>query len=256
MKTSTLFTALLATSLFAANAQAQSTAASGNGWASAQGSLQANTAAGEADIARSAQASSGAAQASSNASADASAQGNAAADMLAQRYAEAAGSVDAAADIVGDLRAGTRNHAAMAYGEIGTTLALASQLVADNEAANLDAAVDAVLNLRADGLGWGQVAQDLGYTLGDAVSTAHATGTHAAQGFKGTLSSASDPSVATQVGIEAAGSSVGVGVDARAAAADKSRIERPATELRTQGRINVGADVRPSLPVVRPLLGH
>lgn len=272
MKTSPLFTAILATALFAANAQAQSVSASGNAQASAQGSMQADTAAAKAAAAKSAQAAanaqgrasgalqqiaSGTAQASSNASAQASAQGSAAADTLAQRYAEAAGSVDAAADIVGDLHAGTGDHAAMAYGEIDTTLALASQLVADNEAANLDAAVDAVLDLRADGLGFGQIAQELGYNLGGVVSAAHSTSAQAAQGVTGTVSSAlsapSNVSANKQIGVNVGESRASIGADAAAS----GKAERPsAADLRANGRINVGADVRPSLPLVRPLLGR
>lgn len=262
MKTSTLFSALLATTLFAINAQAQNSSASGNAQTSAQSSIQADTAAGKAAIPRSAQAAahahaqdraSGAlqqaVQTSPNVGAQVLAQSSTAADSLAQRYAEAAGSVDAAADIVGDLHFGAGEHAAMAYGEIDTTLALASQLVADKKAANLDAAIDAVLDLRADGLGWGQVAQDMGYRLGGIVSSAHTPSAQAAQGVKGAVSSTQ--SAASNL---SANKQVGIGVDG--SAASNARTERPAADLRANGRINVGADVRPILPLVRPLLGR
>lgn len=269
MKTSTLFTALLATALFAPHVQAQDASASGNARTSAQGSIQADTAAGNAAIARNAQAAANAqgrasgalekaARVPSNAGAQAGAQGDAAADTLARRYADVAGSVDAAADIVAGLHSGIGKHAAMAYGEIDATLALASQLMADNEAVSLDAAIGAVLDLRADGLGWGQVAQGLGYNLGDVASTAHASGAQAAQGVKGavssTLATATNLPAGKQIDVEANGSRVGIGVDA--SAAGKARTERPAVDLRANGRINVGADVRPNLPLVRPLLGR
>jgi len=217
MKTSTLFTAILATALFATNATAQSTGASarGDAQASAQGSIHPDTTA----------------------------------DMLAQRYAEAAGSAQAATEIVDKLRSGAEGQV-MGYGDIDTALALAANMVVEGDAASFDGAIDAVSNLRNDGLGWGQVAQELGYNLGSVISTAH--GMTAA--VPSTLSAASNLSTNRQTGIEAAGSRVGIGTDV--SAAGNARIERPAADLRTNGRINIGADVRPSLPPVRPLLGR
>jgi len=275
MKTSTLFTAIVAVGLFATHAQAQSGSTGDNAGPPAHGATQAGPAAATATSATATanaqartsgapqQAADGAAQTASDASAHVSAQGDAAADALARRYAGAAGSVDAAADIVGDLHAGSGDHPALAYGEIDATLALASQLVADNEAANLGAAVDAVLDLRADGLGWGQVAQELGYTVGSAASAAHAAGAQAGDAAQGAVASAvrdvsattSGPSLAKQAGIggSTAQGSVAIGTGSPAPTATR---ERPAADLRANGRIDVGADVRPGLPLVRPLLGR
>ncbi|HET6396285.1 MAG TPA: hypothetical protein VFF91_05540, partial [Pseudoxanthomonas sp.] len=199
MKTSTLFTAIVAVGLFATHAQAQSGSTGDNAGPPAHGATQAGPAAATAT-----NAADGAAPAASDASAHVSAQGDAAADALARRYAGAAGSVDAAADIVGDLHAGSGDHPALAYGEIDATLALASQLVADNEAANLGAAVDAVLDLRADGLGWGQVAQELGYTVGSAASAAHAAGAQAGDAAQGAVASAVRDVSATTSGLSLA----------------------------------------------------
>lgn len=253
MKTSPLFTALLATTLFASIAQAatpereprtdktqsqDAAAPASNGAASAQGALAA----------------------SGQASADA----GAATQILAQRYAEAAGSADAAAAIVGELRSGAEGQA-MGMGDIDTTLALASNMVAQGDAANLDSAVDAVLDLRAEGLGWGQVAQELGYNLGSTVSAAHSAGAQVGQSVHGTVSSVtsevsssvtSGVSASKQIGVNAGTDQGRVRADADTSAAARTRLERPSVDLRGNGRINLGVEARPSLPVVRPLLGR
>lgn len=272
MKTSLLFTAILASSLFAAAAQAQSASANGNARTTAQGSLQADHSIADAAASKTTQAAasaqgqasgalqhgaSTAAQASTKAAAQASTRLNATGNKLAQRYAEAAGSLDAAADIVGDLHSGADGQAAMSYGSIDNTLALASQLVADGDAANLDAGVDMVQNLRADGLGWGQVAQKLGYNLGSAVSAAHSTGAQVGQAVGGTVSSAtSGLTSSNRIGANASTSQGSVNVGADTSTSLKARAERPSLDAQGSGRINIGVDARPSLPLVRPLLGH
>lgn len=272
MKTSLLFTAILATSLFAANAQAQSASANGNAQAAAQGSLQADGSAVDAAASKTAQAAanaqgqasgtlqrgaSTATQASTKAAAQASSRLNATGNKLAQRYAEAAGSVAAAADIVGDLHSGADGQAAMSYGSIDNTLALASQLVADGDAANLDAGVDMVQELRADGLGWGKVAQQLGYNLGSVVSAAHSTSAQLGHGVGNAVSSVtSGLTSSNQVGVNASTRQGSVDVGAETSTSARTRVERPSLDAQGSGRVNIGADVRPSLPLVRPLLGH
>ncbi|HZV37167.1 MAG TPA: hypothetical protein VFF96_00305, partial [Pseudoxanthomonas sp.] len=196
-------------------------------------------------------------QASTKAAAQASSRLNATGNKLVQRYAEAAGSVDAAADIVGDLHSGADGQAAMSYGSIDNTLALASQLVADGNAANLDAGVDMVQELRADGLGWGKVAQQLGYKLGNVVSTAHSTGDQVGRSVGNAVSSAtSGLTSSNRIGVNASTSQGSVDIGADAATSVKARAERPSLDMQGSGRVNIGVDARPSLPLVRPLLGH
>lgn len=270
MKTSLLFTAILATSLFAATAQAQSASASGNARTAAQGSLQTDGAAAAASKAARATAdapgqvggtlqhgASTATQSSAETAARTSTLLNATGNKLAQRYAEAAGSVAAAADIVGDLHSGADGQAAMSYGSIDNTLELASQLVADGNAANLDAGVDMVQELRADGLGWGKVAQQLGYKLGNVVSTAHSTGDQVGRSVGNAVSSAtSGLTSSNRIGVNASTSQGSVDIGADAATSVKARAERPSLDMQGSGRVNIGVDARPSLPLVRPLLGH
>ena len=135
---------------------------------------------------------------------------------IAARYAELAGSPEASATLVQQLRTGgdftvteqvtttTTNpdgttttttstvertivnpNGPMGYGEVNITLALADKLVADGEATSLQAALTGttttvtnpdgttttttsggILALRGDGMGWGQIAKELGFKLG------------------------------------------------------------------------------------------
>jgi len=113
------------------------------------------------------------ANATANATADAATQANLPDAQLAERYAQLAGSTEAAAELVGRLHDTTVDGSAMAYGEIDKALALSGALVESGGAASFDAAVDTVTGLRAGGMGWGQVAQALDVDLGTAVSAAH-----------------------------------------------------------------------------------
>lgn len=112
-----------------------------------------------------------------DASADGAAEGAAHAsvptEQLANRYAELIGSTEAAAELVQQLRVDAETGAAMGYGEIDMALALAGALVDSGAAADADAALDTVLQLHADGMGWGEIAQELGFNLGQVISTAH-----------------------------------------------------------------------------------
>lgn len=80
----------------------------------------------------------------------------------------------------------------MGYGEVNITLAIAEKLVAEGEYANLQSALTGttttvtnadgtttttttggVLAMRADGMGWGQIAQESGFKLGEVMSAGH-----------------------------------------------------------------------------------
>lgn len=66
----------------------------------------------------------------------------------------------------------------MGWGEIDHSLALANKLVLDSAALPTpmtgDAALTQILELRASGMGWGQIAQSLGTTMGELKRPAHA----------------------------------------------------------------------------------
>ena len=158
--------------------------------------------------------------------ADVIAQATVPANRLAERYADLAGSPEAAADLIGDLRSGndftvtetvtttTTNpdgttttststvdriivnpNGPMGYGEINITLSMAQALVDAGTYADLQSALTGttttvtnpdgtptpstsggVLALRADGMGWGQVAKQLGFNLGQLVSGSNSHG--------------------------------------------------------------------------------
>jgi hypothetical protein len=138
------------------------------------------------------------------------------ASKIAARYAELAGSPEAAATLVQQLRSGgdftvaeqvtttvtnpdgttttttstvertiANPNGPMGYGEVNITLALADKLVAAGEATSLQAALTGttttvtnpdgttttttsggILAMRGDGMGWGQIARELGFKLG------------------------------------------------------------------------------------------
>jgi hypothetical protein len=142
---------------------------------------------------------------------------------LADRYAELAGSEQAATDLVSELRTGgdftvtqdvtttTTNpdgttttttstvdttianpNGPMGYGEINITLAMAQALVDSGASPDLQSALTGttttvtnadgttttttsggVLAMRADGMGWGQIAKKLGFNLGELVSASN-----------------------------------------------------------------------------------
>ena len=72
----------------------------------------------------------------------------------------------------------------MGWGEVNITLAMAEKLIGSGDAASLDEALtgtsvtnadgtvtttDGLLQMRADGMGWGQIAKELGFKLGSVV---------------------------------------------------------------------------------------
>lgn len=154
-------------------------------------------------------------------------------DRLAERYAALAGSEEAAAELVGQLRTGddftvveevtttvtnadgttttttelvertvVNANGPMGYGEVNITLSLAQALVDAGAYPDLQSALSGVettitnadgttsvvtdggvLTMRADGMGWGQIAQELGFNLGELVSASN-RGTRADAGLQ------------------------------------------------------------------------
>ena len=144
-------------------------------------------------------------------------------ERLAERYADLAGSPEAAAGLVTQLRSGddfvvveevattitnddgttttetalvertvVNPNGPMGYGEVNITLAMAQALVDGGAYPDLASALSGtsttvtnpdgttstvveggVLAMRADGMGWGQIAQELGYNLGSLVSASN-----------------------------------------------------------------------------------
>lgn len=144
-------------------------------------------------------------------------------ERLAERYADLAGSPEAAAGLVSQLRSGddfvvveevtttvtnddgttttqtalversvVNPNGPMGYGEVNITLAMAQALVDGGAYPDLASALSGisttvtnpdgttttvveggVLAMRADGMGWGQIAQELGYNLGSLVSASN-----------------------------------------------------------------------------------
>jgi hypothetical protein len=107
-------------------------------------------------------------------------------DQLIQRYTELAGSKENATSLVTGLREGnevtlkngnttetfTPPTGQMGWGNVDNAIAIAERLlkdqgITDPTPAQLEAAMTDVLKLRADGMGWGQIANSLGFKLGE-----------------------------------------------------------------------------------------
>ena len=162
------------------------------------------------------------------------AESNVPADRLAARYADLAGSPEAASDLVGELRTGgdftvtetvttpvldangdpvldangnpqtttstversiANPNGPMGYGEVNITLSMAQALLDSGAYPDLQSALTGlettvtnadgtttttssggVLAMRADGMGWGQIAQELGFNLGTLMSASNSNG--------------------------------------------------------------------------------
>ena len=184
--------------------------------------------------------------ADARATAEAAAQAGVRADQLAAHYAEVAGSTEAAAALVQQLQAGAAGTGAMAYGEIDTALAMSAALVESGAASSFDAAVDTVVGLRAEGMGWGRVAQDLGINVGAAVSAAH----RADIASQVVGSAAVGTSVASQAraGAETTADAV-VGAATGIANGVRADVERgAAADARVNADVRVDAGVRATTP--------
>lgn len=202
-------------------------------------------------------------------------------DRLAERYASLAGSEEAAAELVSQLRTGedftvveevtttvtnddgttttstelvertiTNTTGPMGYGEVNITLSLAQALVDAGAYPDLQSALSGVettvvnadgtstvmveggvLALRADGMGWGQIAQELGFKLGHLVSASN-RGTHA------------------DGGLQARADGQARGESARAGASANARVDtgRPASAGRPQTVERPQLPTRPERP--------
>ena len=191
---------------------------------------------------------------------------------LATRYADFAGSQSNAAALVAGLRSGsafvlsstdaagaltqttiTPSTKAMGYGEVNIALSLAKAELAKNGITNptpqqIEAALNGgalatangsvplrgVLAMRQQGQGWGQIANGLGYKLGDLVSASEAgnsqAGLHGQAGVNGTVDTG------------AADASANAAANASLHATLPVRVNLPQ-------RPNVPAVVRPNIPV-------
>lgn len=161
--------------------------------------------------------------------------------------------------------------AVMGEGEIQISEALANALVESDAATDFDTALDTVLDMRADGMGWGEIAQELGFdNLGLIVADAMSEGRSSAglaiaeeNRNRGEADvEVEDDQVQAGAGAETAASARLQGDVGRGIAADARANARIDGSLRgsTSGRpAGVGAPtlpqsvVRPSVPT-RPVL--
>lgn len=169
---------------------------------------------------------------------EANTRADASAAALAERYAGLAGSAEAAAGLVGALHAGTDSASAMSYEEIDAALGMTEAVMAAGTAANLDAALDSVLDLRASGLAWAEVAQTLDLDPAVAVNAAQSIATGVAGSVNAGLDRADSVGHRAAARIDAntrveAGAGVGVSAGqgtsagARIDAGARGHVERP-----------------------------
>lgn len=192
--------------------------------------------------------------------------------QLASRYADFAGSASNAAALVAGLRSGssfvlsstdaagaltqttiTPVGKAMGYGEVNIALSLAKaeltkQGITNPTPQQIQTALDGgtlttatgsvalggVLAMRQQGQGWGQIAQGLGYKLGDLVSASETGNSRA--GMQG------------QAGVRANVATSGMTASANGAANASLHAVLPA-RVNLPQRPNVPAVVRPNIPV-------
>jgi len=210
------------------------------------------------------------------------------AERLAGRYADLAGSEEAAADLVSQLRTGgdftvveevtttTTNddgttttttelvertvvnpNGPMGYGEVNITLSLAQALVDAGAYADLQSALTGsavvvtnpdgtttttfeggVLAMRADGMGWGRIARELGFNLGQLVSASN-RGDKAQAGIEASAHARGKAGTAGNVRVDAGvrGRPEGVGRPALPIRPERpQRPERPERPERGGGR--------------------
>lgn len=151
-------------------------------------------------------------------------------------------------------------------GEAAIADALAGAMVDAGTAADADLALAAVQDLRAQGMGWGEVAQELGFSLGEQVSAVRSEGRSVAgRAIAETSQAGIDADATGATGLDATvidtNPNRGVGADTAASARLNADIGRgTAAEARAGVRVDVGAGVRgrpliqtPERPA-RPLL--
>lgn len=117
------------------------------------------------------------------------------ADRLIAQYTSLTGSQQNATSVIDGLRSGsqvtltsssgqtttfTPPTGKMGYGEVNISLALAEKLMSTNPNLTLSGALmgtgstQGILQMRASGMGWGQIANSFGFKLGDVVRSAKA----------------------------------------------------------------------------------
>ncbi|WP_454830085.1 hypothetical protein [Pseudoxanthomonas wuyuanensis] len=176
--------------------------------------------------------------------AEAFAEASAPTEQLATRYADLMGSTEAATGLIQQLRSNAEDGAAMGYGEIDNALALTREMIESGAATDVDGALDTVLQLHSEGMGWGQVAQELGVNLGDAVSATRGVGAAAQVG--GNADAALSLAGQTGVGTATAGSA---GADTAASAGIRADVGRDAgARLDTRVDTRIDAGLRGSVP--------
>jgi len=170
-------------------------------------------------------------------------------DRHGEASAEAIAGLRAGSDFIIDGIAVSNSNSAMGYGEIDIALSLANALVESGTAADLASALDAdVLALRAEGMGWGEIAQSLGFNLGEVMSAG-----------RGAVGLAADVAAGAAADLEETGAGIDIGrnasaagsanADANANANARVGLDR-AAEARAGASVsaNAGLDVRPVLP--------
>ena len=135
-------------------------------------------------------------------------------------------------------------------GEAAISDALANALVETGAAADMDVATAAVLDLRAQGMGWGEVARELGFNLGHEVSAVRSEGRAAAARASGTVDAAVEGAVVaaadetTPVTVDIDDNGVRAGADTAASARARGEVGRAvAADARVNARVDAGASV-------------
>lgn len=170
-------------------------------------------------------------------------------DRHGEVAAEAIAGLRAGSDFFIDGVAVSNSNSAMGYGEIDIALSLANALVESGAAADLASALDAdVLALRAEGMGWGEIAQSLGFNLGEVMSAGRGAVGLAAGVAADAAADLEDEGVRAEIGRNAAAAG-SANADANANANARVGLDR-AAEARAGAsvRANAGLDARPVLP--------
>lgn len=135
-------------------------------------------------------------------------------------------------------------------GEAAISDALANALVETGAAADMDLATAAVLDLRAQGMGWGEVARELGFNLGHEVSAVRSEGRATAARASGTVDTAVEGAVVAAadetapVTVDIDNNGVRAGADTAASARAQGEVGRAvAADARVNARVDAGASV-------------
>jgi hypothetical protein len=133
--------------------------------------------------------------------------------------------------------------AVMGEGEVRISEALANALVESGDAVDVDAAMDTILALREEGMGWGEIAQELGFdNLGLIVADA-ASGGRSSAGLA--IAEENRNRGEAEVEVEGEGSDAaqaGAGAETAASARTQAEVGRAiAADAKANARIEAGA---------------